>query len=73
MLKMPKMKTKKAVQKRIHITKGGKGKLQVGSVGIQHGKTRLSRRTIRRKKGLSNLSSGKVKIVKRFLPYGGKK
>lgn len=66
------MKTNKAVLKRIHATKGGSGKLQVGSIGIQHGKTRLSRRTIRRKKGLSDITKADAKIVKRFLPYGGK-
>lgn len=66
------MKTNKAVLKRVHATKGGSGKLQVGSIGVQHGKTKLSRRTIRRKKGLHDLIKADAKIAKRFLPYGGK-
>lgn len=66
-----KMKTSRAVKRRIHITNGGKGKLMSEQIGIRHGKTKLSSKKIRSKKGLRELSPGDARKVKHFLPYGG--
>ncbi|MCA9390063.1 50S ribosomal protein L35 [candidate division WWE3 bacterium] len=70
---MPKMKTNKSIKKRFHITKNGKGKIMVGEIGIRHGRTKLRRKTIRRKLGLSEVTQATAAKVRKFLPYGGRK
>ena len=70
---MPKMKTNKSVAKRFHVTKGGKGKILVGQIGVRHGKTLLRRKVIRRKTSMVEVPKGFVKHIRKFMPYGGKK
>ncbi|HDN85945.1 MAG: 50S ribosomal protein L35 [Candidatus Omnitrophota bacterium] len=64
---MPKLKTKKALAKRIKVTK--KKKLLRQKAGRRHllsSKERKRKRALRRK---GKVSSGEKKVIKRALPY----
>ncbi|UCG34640.1 MAG: 50S ribosomal protein L35 [Candidatus Omnitrophota bacterium] len=66
---MGKLKTKKAITKRVKVSK--KGKVLRSKAGRRHllsGKTTKRKRTLRRK-GL--VSSAQSKLMKRSLPYLG--
>jgi len=65
---MPKLKTKKALAKRIKITGGGK--LIRSKAGRRHllsGKSKKRKRALRKK---TVVASADKKMVKRALPYG---
>ncbi|MDD5613541.1 MAG: 50S ribosomal protein L35 [Candidatus Omnitrophica bacterium] len=65
---MPKMKTKKAVRKRIRIT--GKGKLKRAKANKSHlMRSKTSKRRLHLKKG-GYVSSTEAAKVKKMLPYG---
>lgn len=64
---MPKLKTKKALAKRIKVTK--KGKLLRAQAGRRHllsGKTKKRKRGLKRK---DKVSGGEQKMIRRALPY----
>jgi len=65
---MPKLKTNRALYKRLRLTKSGK--LKKRSTGRQHilgKKTRKRKRNLRKN---SYLSQGDAKKLRRLLPYG---
>ncbi|MDP8216295.1 MAG: 50S ribosomal protein L35 [Candidatus Kaelpia imicola] len=65
---MPKMKTKKAVKKRIRLTGGGK--LKRAKAGKSHlMRKKRSKRRLSLKEG-SYVSDAEAKKVKKMLPYG---
>lgn len=63
------MKTNKSIKKRVHFTKGGKGKAMMQHVGVRHGKTKLSSKTKRRKRLNKELPKAISKKLKTILPY----
>lgn len=64
---MPKLKTKKAVAKRIKITKKKKGlRSKAGRRHLLSSKSRKRKRSLRRK---AVMSSGTKKLIKQALPY----
>lgn len=65
---MPKLKTRKAVAKRIdRVTKSGK--MMRRSTSAQHRTTGKSRRTLRQSKMQEAIKPADVKKVQGFLPY----
>jgi ribosomal protein L35 len=64
---MPKLKTKKAVSKRIKITKGKKITIRTG--GQDHFNAKERGKVTRAKKRDKNLSKSNEKNIKRCLPY----
>ncbi len=64
---MPKLKTNKAIKKRIKITKGKKLKIRTG--GQDHFNARESGKTTRSKRRNKSLSKNNTKNVKRLMPY----
>lgn len=62
-----KLKTNKAVKKRMKVTKGKKIKIRIG--GQDHFNTRESGKTKRNKRRNKNLSKANVKNVKKLIPY----
>ena len=62
---MPKMKTNKAMAKRVKVT--GRGKLFRGRPGAGHLKSRKSPSRIRRFRTAGSISSGFAKQVKKML------
>jgi len=64
---MPKLKTTKAVSKRIKITK--KGKVIVRKGGQDHFNTRESGKTMRNKRRDIKLANANKKNIKTFIPY----
>ncbi len=64
---MPKLKTIKAVSKRIKITK--KGKVIVRKGGQDHFNSRESGKTMRNKRRDKKLANVNKKNIKTFIPY----
>ena len=64
---MPKLKTRKAIAKRVTITKNGKLKVRAGAQG--HFNSRETGNKRRNKRKDINLSVANHKNVKRALPY----
>lgn len=65
---MPKLKTKKSVQKRFKITKSGKVKRSRS--GKRHILTKKSRKRKRNLRRLGLASKGEARMIKRLMPYG---
>ena len=65
---MPKLKTRKSVQKRIvNVSKGGK--LMRRSTSAQHRTTGKTKRTLRQSKMKIAIGANDVKQIKKMLPY----
>jgi len=64
---MPKLKTRKAVSKRIKITKGKKVVIRRG--GQDHFNTRDTGNQVRKKRRDKKLSDANKKNIKQFMPY----
>lgn len=64
---MPKMKTKKSVQKRFRLT--GTGKVVRSQVGKQHGMIKRSNKFIRQARGTTVCCEPNARLIRRFLPY----
>lgn len=62
---MPKLKTHKAISKRIRRTKKGKGKLKLRSAGQDHFNARESGNTMRKKRNDRNASKTIQKNINR--------
>lgn len=65
---MPKLKTNRALYKRLRLTKSGK--LKKRSAGRQHILGKKSRKRKRKLRMNSYLSGGDAKKLRRLLPYG---
>jgi len=65
---MPKLKTNRALYKRLRLTKSGK--LKKRSAGRQHILGKKSRKRKRKLRMSSYLSGGDAKKLRRLLPYG---
>jgi large subunit ribosomal protein L35 len=65
---MPKLKTNRALYKRLRLTKSGK--LKKRSAGRQHILGKKSRKRKRNLRKSSYLSGGDAKKLRRLLPYG---
>lgn len=65
---MPKLKTNKAIAKRIRITKKNK-KVKIKAGGQDHFNARESGNTTRNKRRHRDLDKSFVKNIKRLLPY----
>lgn len=65
---MPKIKTKKALAKRVRVTK--KGRFKRSKAGRSHILTKKSRKRKRRLRKKGYIDKTGVKIAKRLLPYG---
>lgn len=63
-----KQKTRKAVAKRIKKTKGGKGKFMKDNANNHHLMKNKSKRS--KKKGYTAVFAGRLKSLKRALPFG---
>jgi large subunit ribosomal protein L35 len=64
---MPKIKTNKAIAKRVKITKSGKLKIRTG--GQDHFNARESGKVGRNKKSDKTVSKANKRNIKRALPY----
>ena len=62
-----KLKTNKAIAKRIKTTKGKKKKIRIG--GQNHFNAKESGKTRRNKRGSKALSKANVKNIKKLTPY----
>ncbi|MEL6966588.1 MAG: 50S ribosomal protein L35 [Pseudomonadota bacterium] len=67
---MPKMKTKSSVKKRFKTT--ATGKIKVAQAGKQHMMIKRSNKFLRNARGTMVLSEPDARIVRKFMPYGGK-
>lgn len=65
---MPKLKTNRALYKRLRLTKSGK--LKKRSAGRQHILGKKSRKRKRNLRKSSYLAKGDAKKLRRLLPYG---
>ena len=65
---MPKLKTNRALYKRLRLTKSGK--LKKRSAGRQHILGKKSRKRKRKLRMNSYLAGGDAKKLRRLLPYG---
>jgi large subunit ribosomal protein L35 len=65
---MPKMKTKKAAQKRYRIS--GSGRVRRSKAGGNHGMQEKSRKRLRRNRNNDMVDKTMQKRAKRLLPYG---
>jgi ribosomal protein L35 len=63
-----KQKTRKAVAKRVKITKGGKGKIMIDNANNHHLMKNKSKRS--KRKGYVEAFAGRIKSLKRSLPFG---
>jgi large subunit ribosomal protein L35 len=64
---MPKMKTKKAAQKRFRVS--GSGRVRRPKAGGNHGMQEKSRKRVRRLRNNDMVDGALEKHVKRLLPY----
>lgn len=62
-----KQKTRKAVAKRIKVTKGGKGKMMADNANNHHLMKNKSKRS--KKKGYTEVFAGRLRSLKRSLPF----
>jgi len=67
---MPKMKTKSSVKKRFKTT--ATGKIKVAQAGKQHMMIKRTNKFLRNARGTMVLSEPDARIVRKFMPYGGK-
>lgn len=63
-----KQKTRKALAKRVKITKGGKGKIMLDNANNHHLMKNKSKRS--KKRGYFEAFKGRLKSIKRALPFG---
>jgi ribosomal protein L35 len=64
-----KMKTNKALKKRVKITGGKKKKIMIRAGGQDHFNSRESGNTMRNKRRDKQISKANIKNVKKLLPY----
>ena len=67
---MPKMKTKSSVKKRFKTT--ATGKIKVAQAGKQHMMIKRTNKFLRNARGTMVLSEPDARIVRKFMPYGGR-
>ena len=67
---MPKMKTKASAKKRFRFT--GTGKVVATQAGKRHGMIKRTNKQIRNQRGTTILSDQDARIVKSYMPYGGR-
>ena len=67
---MPKLKTKSGAKKRFRFT--ASGLLKAGVIGKRHRLISHNAKYIRQKRGTQVLDDADIKIIKSYMPYGGK-
>ena len=67
---MPKLKTKSGVKKRFKLT--ATGKIKHGVAGKRHRLISHNAKYIRQKRGTEVVSEPDTKIIKGYMPYGGR-
>ena len=67
---MPKLKTKSGAKKRFRFT--ASGLLKAGVIGKRHRLISHNAKYIRQKRGTETVSEPDTKIIKSYMPYGGR-